>query len=1215
METTFAPWEKPEETLAPWEMPKAQTSSFGPVAESIDPDTLTSNKDWMEASRIMYRYDNGEDFTGTDQELAEYSLDALGYFNYNLVQMGVDAAQVTTAPTDYQKSFLYLMDSYDALEMSWGGTGRFLKGVASDPTTYAGLLSFGVGTAASAGGKITTKEGLKTLLGQAVRTSVIAGVEGTAYGAATSVARQQVEVAGGRREEIDSGQVIRDAAIGGALGATLGGTVEVAGAGVKTLFGKGAKQAATEVQPNPATLAPETATTTSVADPMAAMEVPDAVPTASVDVPSSVVPGATVPTPDVPGATQVEDVLAALKSAAPDMEAGAVPRTRADLFKQVEEVSTSLEGLGIRSAQDAVDLFTKSPLSPDQATAIKTASQQAAQNVATARAELLKVKNAPTSSADEVAQATDQLKKIEGLQDTLAEMDAKLSSKSGTDLGTRVGGIMVNENRGLSVEKLLRDKKIDPVTATPEEKLDAELEFVSRIEQRTTELLRDREMVELTKKIDAAANAGDIATTTKLMKERDALLSDKIKKDTRTTKAGRAYEWLNNNVVTKINEYVISTVFDIGTLSVNLVPALVKTAYQPAYKMVLRGAGKAARAEAAHTYAAMGANMRFALKAARAAFKYEQGLLDGNMSKFLEGGPAIKGLKGRILRFFPRALTATDEFFARINYNGYVAGDAAHNAAEQGIRKGLKGEALDTFVKEAVDKAVKQAYEIAPDKAKVIDTLRMRGMERGLKGDKLDFWIKAELDKNEDLFRKAVDEAGVDFTDDLLFKREFSGDNAPSKLAKGYERFVNKNPLMRLAGQLFFRTPVRVFQEGIRLTPGIQIIDPTFLPDLTGKNGVPKQLRAQGEALLSYGIAAWVMGMYASGNITGAGPSDYRQRRALEDGKDWEPYTIRFGDGSTWSYRNMDPFATPIKIMVNMMDRISELEYRKSQGEKVDNQLLETIQYGKAGMLSVVQAIRDASLTTGFDQLLDAWDTVTQESDTTALRELEKLVGKKVQLAVPAVVSGGQTVLEGLTGQSSVMRDPATIEQYFMARLNPGNNFIPTMYDALGRPRTINNQYSGFFGPLPTTESMREKGMSEKEQVVLNGLADLQISADTSFVFPYKMPGFDFDMRKRMTTDGRETVYDRVVRRYRELDPTGALYPLFEGEGAGTVGTAATDGSRLIATRQIINKLRSAAFAQVMGEELNLQEEFIQNRLKEADAEAGRWDTPSNPYR
>jgi hypothetical protein len=406
-----------------------------------------------------------------------------------------------------------------------------------------------------------------------------------------------------------------------------------------------------------------------------------------------------------------------------------------------------------------------------------------------------------------------------------------------------------------------------------------------------------------------------------------------------------------------------------------------------------------------------------------------------------------------------------------------------------------------------------------------------------------------------------------------------------------------------------------VFQEGIRLTPGIQIVDPTFLPDLTGKNGVPKQLRAQGEALLSYGIAAWVLGMYASGNITGAGPSDYRQRRALEDGKDWEPYTIRFADGSTWSYRNMDPFATPIKIMVNMMDRISELEYRKSQGEKVDNQILETIQYGKAGMLSVVQAIRDASLTTGFDQLLDAWDAVTQESDTTALRELEKLVGKKVQLAVPAVVSGGQTVLEGLTGQSSVMRDPATIEQYFMARLNPGNNLVPTMYDALGRPRTINNQYSGFFGPLPTTESMREKGMSEKEQVVLNGLADLQISADTSFVFPYKMPGFDFDMRKRMTTDGRETVYDRVVRRYRELDPTGALYPLFEGDGAGTIGTAATDGSRLIATRQIINKLRSAAFAQVMGEELNLQEEFIQNRLKEADAEAGRWDTPSNPYR
>ena len=53
---------------------------------------------------------------------------------------------------------------------------------------------------------------------------------------------------------------------------------------------------------------------------------------------------------------------------------------------------------------------------------------------------------------------------------------------------------------------------------------------------------------------------------------------------------------------------------------------------------------------------------------------------------------------------------------------------------------------------------------------------------------------------------------------DVLFKRDFSGEGAASTAAKGYEGFVNRNPVMRLAGRLFFRTPVRVFEEGLRLT-------------------------------------------------------------------------------------------------------------------------------------------------------------------------------------------------------------------------------------------------------------------------------------------------------------------------------------------------------------------------------------------------------------
>src|SRR5690606_4379350 len=125
-----------------------------------------------------------------------------------------------------------------------------------------------------------------------------------------------------------------------------------------------------------------------------------------------------------------------------------------------------------------------------------------------------------------------------------------------------------------------------------------------------------------------------------------------------------------------------------------------------------------------------------------------------------------------------------------------------------------------------------------------------------------------------------------------------------------------------ITGQLFFRTPIRVFEEGVRLTPGLQIIDPRFLKDLAGSNGVERQVRAQGEALMSLGIAGAVMTMYAEGRLTGDGDySNFRQSKLRGDSSLPDQYTLKMRDGSTWSYRSFDPISTPIKIMVNGLER------------------------------------------------------------------------------------------------------------------------------------------------------------------------------------------------------------------------------------------------------------------------------------------------------
>ena len=155
------------------------------------------------------------------------------------------------------------------------------------------------------------------------------------------------------------------------------------------------------------------------------------------------------------------------------------------------------------------------------------------------------------------------------------------------------------------------------------------------------------------------------------------------------------------------------------------------------------------------------------------------------------------------------------------------------------------------------------------------------------------------------------------------------------------------------------------------MTPGVQFIHPRYIQDLRGANGQARQIRAQGEALLSYSIAGYVMMQYAQGNLTGSGTGDYKRRKMQEDTDRPQPYTIKFEDGETLSFKNYDPFSTPIKIMVNAFEAYEEVQYRARQGEYVDDQeaLIRDSLY--VGLGSLFNAIKDANLMQGVAQISD----------------------------------------------------------------------------------------------------------------------------------------------------------------------------------------------------------------------------------------------------
>lgn len=181
-------------------------------------------------------------FKGTDEEYAEWGMNRIGWFLYNLPTMMVDAAEISYSTDQSEKeAFLYLMEAYERTDPSLAGLGRWAKGASLDPTTWTGIGSLGAGLLARAGGQQLTKEGFKALLKEGVRVGTIAAIDTATVAAAQDNMKQSIEVSAGVKQGTDWAQTGKAALIGGAFGFALGGAL---GAGAGALGQRAARNKA-----------------------------------------------------------------------------------------------------------------------------------------------------------------------------------------------------------------------------------------------------------------------------------------------------------------------------------------------------------------------------------------------------------------------------------------------------------------------------------------------------------------------------------------------------------------------------------------------------------------------------------------------------------------------------------------------------------------------------------------------------------------------------------------------------------------------------------------------------------------------------------------------------------------------------------------------------------------------------------------------------------
>jgi hypothetical protein len=1161
---------------------KVAYKPFATVRKDIDPKTLNADPDWLTASKAMYQLRERKSFEGNEAELAEWGKNFMGNFNYNMVDMARYAHDLTKNGTQEDKeAFLWMMDTYDNTNISLEGVGRAVKGIATDPTTYVGLGTLGIGTAGKIAASTATKQGIKKLMMESLgRTGIIAGIEGGIYAGTDNAIRQNIQIDAGRKDEFSLGQLAANTGVGVIGGVVLGTGADMALSAIsKRISGISTKGDTPTINAEGATSPPKA---TDIANPS---ELPKGSPEALPEVPKS-----TALTPEeikaamarqqegrLPEDNVVPEITGTPKIDVPEAPTTGLrdtPTTQRDIIETAKVIPEQLRNLSKDDLVATLEQLRTGQYTGEQFKILSSGLQQYADEVMVEMASLTKRMNLEPNSPD-----------YPQWQARMLELEDRHSAVLADDaFGSFAGSLLNLRRHGLQIDPNLKpgtDEFADAVNLAMKSK-EAQ-EIASKWDSQIGKAIDEGNMEEVAR------------LTTMKYKEMDTLAD--------------AHANGASSFMAKVNEFAISNVFSPTTVMINLVPSAAKTVMIPALRAIASNPlKKETRVAAAASYSAMKSSMGAAWRGAKAAFKYEQSMLTRDAGRLLEGELAIKGRKGELIRTLPRILNATDEFLGQINYQSYIAGKVAAEAYLEGAEAGLKGADLDKFVKDKIKVGIESSYKV-DDGEGLIRPIVNKGVNLGLTGDDLIKYVEREAMRDPQALKHGSDEAALNFVRDVLYKRQFSQDNVASKFAKGYEDLVGKFPAAKfLSGQLFFRTPIRVFEEGVRLTPGLQFIAPKFLSDLKGLNGTDRQIRAQGEALMSLSIAAAVMTLYAEGKVSGDGAYDnYRQSKLREDSDLPPPYTLKFSDGSTWSFRNFDPLATPVKIMVNAFERMDKLAIREAQGEFINK---EEWQHQMAGVSvalgSIASALKDANLLAGVKQW-EEMGTMLGDPEKRGTDMFIKYVGDRLKMMVP------NTLHKIAKDNDPRMTDPATFWQMVEARLSSNtvnfNDEIKTSYayDILGKVREPSDTGTLWNIFSVATPEERTKGMSDESLAVLREMD--RLSKETGAIFSFEpkhqMTG-SLDLRTKMTSDGKETLYDRWMTHYKELQPDQVLYPIAISDmPTGTFGQKGVKAEMMMSTAR---QLRDAAFMRLLSEEQQVFDRMYNETVRKAESKGGLWD-------
>lgn len=469
-----------------------------------------------------------------------------------------------------------------------------------------------------------------------------------------------------------------------------------------------------------------------------------------------------------------------------------------------------------------------------------------------------------------------------------------------------------------------------------------------------------------------------------------------------------------------------------------------------------------------------------------------------------------------------------------------------------------------------VDETVKQVVY----RSKVQAKAAVEAAENGLQGADFAAYVRKRLSDAFDDSGRGVDLEALREAQIATFQQEL----LPGTLGR-WMQGAHNHTAMRLVVP-FIRTPTNVIRQGIKMTPGLNMLQREYRDMIAGRLGAEAQAQAVGQMAMGTLFLSTAGVLAASGMITGGGPSDPRARRALMD-TGWRPYhfILPNSDGSRTyvEYGRFDPLAMPLGIVADLTDVIGQLDEDDPNKSKMEAALT-----GLA--LAMAKQLGNKTYLMSISQAVEAF----LDPD----RSMGRYAGTMMANLLPAA-----SAMRNYNFADPLMRDARDMVDKVKATIPGLSETVPARYDVWGEP-VYNNRGLWITGDRDIVDAEVRRMIEE---------AGVELGAPSPNV------GDGVDLRELTLQDGRNA-YE--VYQQKAGKPTPRTTPLkdrvaqvmkTEAYRRAPDGDIGTRGTKLWLISGVIKRYREVALRQIKADPV-VREALLRKRMEVRAAYAAQRD-------